>query len=303
MDGARDGEGVSWRLRTKCRGGREALVHKTSEFVEFSRGSLGPGLLVSLLVLNGFLSCSPTYVDKDDDQVDDDTADDDLADDDTSENPLVESPPFELDDGVVYSFFLQRSSHALELFALEDEPGEAPQGEHRVRVLHRAPMEGLVDVYFNGQQVPGMSGLAAGDAYPPIDGDSSGYSMFAVSDSYQLDVYPADATPDPGSALIAGYRPTLTPDTYVSLVLSGHSGQLSFVEAVDDLGEVMQGRARLRLFHLASALEAIDVHVEVADSSSFIVAAGLEPGELSPGWVLPSGEFHIDVYEAGATQQ
>jgi len=126
--------------------------------------------------------------------------------------------------------------------------------------------------------------------------------VFEASDSHQLDVYPAGSTPSSGTALITGFQPTLTPDTYVSLILSGLGDPLDFVETRDDLSEVIQGRARLRMFHLASDLEAIDVHVETEVGVTVPMATGLQPGEVSPVWMMSSGEVHISVYAAGATE-
>jgi hypothetical protein len=123
-------------------------------------------------------------------------------------------------------------------------------GTAYLRVLHAIPDGPQVDVFVNGQKTVSGANFKTVSEYMPVP---SGSKSFKISASGKTD------------ALLEGKK-TVSKDKYYTAIAAGTAAKPTFVLQNDSTGKAVEGKAKVRVIHLAP--EASTVNVTTASTRS-----------------------------------
>ncbi len=266
--------------------------------------SLTSGPLLGLLVLavpwlmTGCPAKFDALPDDDSGASDDDSAagDDDVADDDDATGtPIIEPFMFALDEGSIYTFFLLGTTGSTGVSAVEDLSDFVTPGEHHLRFVHAGSTAGMIDVYVDAATNSDLTGLTPRAVVP--DPETEGYTSLGLASSYEIEVYPTNATYGDGSVL-AQHTAAVSPDQFYTVVFTGKDGYRFISQTTDDMSEVTYaGKARIRVFHSLEDHQHIDVFGQVDSGATLSLGAGLQLGNMGLATMVDAGMLTLSAYE------
>jgi hypothetical protein len=261
------------------------------------------GLLTAVLAVPWLMTGCPAKFDPlpDDDSgaSDDDSSagDDDVADDDddATGTPIIEPFMFALEEGSIYTFFLLGTAGNTGIAAVEDLSDFVTPGEHHLRIVHGGSTAGMVDVYVDAATNADLTGLTPRSVYP--DPETVGYTSLGLATSYEIEVYPTNATYGDGS-VFAQHTAAVSPDQFYTVVFTGRNGFRFITQTTDDMSEVTYaGKARIRVFHSLEDSQKIDVFGQVDSGATLSLGGGLQLGSMGLSTMVDAGMLTLTAYE------
>lgn len=223
---------------------------------------------------------------------DDDAADDD---DDATGTPIIEPFMFALDEGSIYTFFLLGTTGSTGVSAVEDLSDFVTPGEHHLRFVHACSTAGMIDVYVDAATDADLTGMTPRTVYP--DPETVGYTSLGLASSYEIEVYPTNATYGDGSVL-AQHTATVSPDQFYTVVFSGRNNYRFISQTTDDMSEVTYaGKARIRVFHSLEDYQNIDVFGQVDNGATLSLGGDLQLGSMGLSTMVDAGMLTLTAYE------
>lgn len=159
-------------------------------------------------------------------------------------------------------------------------PGVEAQGTAQVRVAHMAPGAPNVDVLVDGQPAFRNLAFGAATAYAPVPAGTRDVRVTPAGDNQ--------------NAVITAQLPVQASQSY-TVVAVGQLPNLAAVPVPDDNSPPPSGQAKVRVFHAAPDVQAVDVAV----TGGPVLFSNVAPRTASNYQAVDAGTYNLEVRPTG----